>query len=121
MALAGSNGGSWSTSFSPKSTTKLAGESPLPGGEVEAGNANNLALPCDYRGRLCIPGSSTQGVGFGDRLSTPAGNPLNLSFQIRLVLNSRRVKHKGINARFDCQIYMNLKNPMGLDTITIEL
>lgn len=72
MALAGSNGGSWSTTFSPKSTTKLAGETHMPSGEVETGNANNMTLLRDYRGRLSIPGSSSQGVGFG----SPTGNPL---------------------------------------------
>lgn len=76
VALAGSNGGSWSTTFSPKSTVKLAGETHMPGGEVETGNANNMALLREYRGRLSIPGSSNQGVGFGDRMPTPTGNPL---------------------------------------------
>ncbi|KAL5559241.1 hypothetical protein UlMin_035452 [Ulmus minor] len=71
MALAGSNGGSWSTTFSPKSTARLAGEHQLPGGEVEAGNAINMTPLRDYRGRLCIPGSSNQGVSLGDRISTP--------------------------------------------------
>ncbi|GMN45223.1 hypothetical protein TIFTF001_014427 [Ficus carica] len=65
MALAGSNGGSWSTTFSPKSTAKLAGETHMPSGEVETGNANNMTLLRDYRRRLSIPGSSSQGVGFG--------------------------------------------------------
>ncbi|XP_024029650.1 protein TIFY 8 [Morus notabilis] len=73
VALAGSNGGSWSTTFSPKSTVKLAGETHVPGGEVETGNANNMALLREYRGRLSIPGSSNQGVGFGDRMPTPTG------------------------------------------------
>ncbi|POO04108.1 Jasmonate-zim domain protein [Trema orientale] len=76
MALAGSNGGSWSTTYSPKSTTvRPAGESQIPSGEAETGNANSMALLREYRGRLCVPGSSSQGVGFSDRdrVSTPAG------------------------------------------------
>lgn len=81
MALAGSNGGSWSTTYSPKSTVRPAGEGQIPIGEVETGNANSMPLPREYhRGRLCIPGSSSQGVGFGDRLSTPAGDLFNLIF-----------------------------------------
>lgn len=76
MALAGSNGGSWSTTFSPKSAVKPAGESQIPSGEAETGNANSVALLREYRGRLCIPGSSSQRIGFSDRVSTPAGDPL---------------------------------------------
>ncbi|XP_015885995.3 protein TIFY 8 isoform X2 [Ziziphus jujuba] len=73
MALAGSNGGSWSTTYSPKSTVKPAGESHIRSGEVETGNASNMVFLQEHRGRSCLPGNSTQGVGFGDRISKPAG------------------------------------------------
>lgn len=77
MALAGSNGGSWSTTYSPKSTVKPAGESHIRSGEVETGNASNMVFLQEHRGRSCLPGNSTQGVGFGDRISKPAGDLLN--------------------------------------------
>lgn len=80
MALAGSNGGSWSTTYSPKSTVKLAGESHINSGEVETGNASNMVFQQEYRGKSSLPGHSTQGVSFGDRISKPAGDLLNYSF-----------------------------------------
>lgn len=78
MALAGSNGGSWSTNYSPKSNVRPAGEGQIPVGDAETGNAKAMALLREYRGRLCIPGSSSsQGVGFSDRItSTPASGDL---------------------------------------------
>ncbi|XP_021825304.1 protein TIFY 8 [Prunus avium] len=73
MALAGSNGGSWSTTYSLKPTARPGSENHVPSGEVEAGTASNIALLREYRGRLCIPGNSSQAVGFADRVLTPAG------------------------------------------------
>ncbi|KAJ6697914.1 PROTEIN TIFY 4A-RELATED-RELATED [Salix purpurea] len=61
MALAGSNGGSWSTTYSPKPTATPGSESYMTSGEHELG------------GRLSITGNATRGVGSGDRISTPAG------------------------------------------------
>lgn len=76
MALAGSNGGSWSTTYSLKPTARPGSENHMPSGEVEAGTASNIALLREYRGRLCIPGNSSQAVGFADRVLTPAGDLL---------------------------------------------
>ena len=78
MALAGSNGGSWSTTYSPKSTVRPAGEiHTRSSGDVEIGNASNMVFPQEYRGRPCVPaGNSTQGVGFDDRISKPSGDVL---------------------------------------------
>ncbi|KAG5244325.1 protein TIFY [Salix suchowensis] len=59
MALAGSNGGSWSTTYSPKPTATPGSESYMTSGEYELG------------GRLSITGNATRGVGSGDRISTP--------------------------------------------------
>ncbi|CAN6583584.1 unnamed protein product [Malus baccata var. baccata] len=73
MALAGSNGGSWSTAYSPKPNAKLGSESRMPSGEVETGAASNNALLREYHGRLSVPGNSSPTVGFADRILTPAG------------------------------------------------
>lgn len=72
MALAGSNGGSWSTAFSPKSTAKLVNDSNLHSGENETGLVSN---PQELHGKLSATGSSSRAVGPVDRVSTPAGNP----------------------------------------------
>ncbi|XP_057434538.1 protein TIFY 8 isoform X2 [Lotus japonicus] len=72
MALAGSNGGSWSTAFSPKSTVKLVNDSNLHSGENETGMISNVPFPQEIHGKLCITGSSSH-AGLGDRVSTPAG------------------------------------------------
>lgn len=75
MALAGSNGGSWSTTFSPKSTARPGGESSMPGGDNETGGmAINMALSREFRGRLSATGVSNHGGGSGDQTSTPSGD-----------------------------------------------
>ncbi|XP_050366276.1 protein TIFY 8 [Argentina anserina] len=73
MALAGSNGGSWSTTYSLKRTVKPGSEGHMPSGEVDTGTASNLGFVQEYRGRLSIPGNSSPGVEFADRILTPAG------------------------------------------------
>ena len=78
MALAGSNGGSWSTTFSPKSTVKPVGES-TPNGENETVVAGNSMFPREFRGRLSLAGNPCQGFGSGDRILTLTGNALYLS------------------------------------------
>lgn len=78
MALAGSNGGSWSTTYSPKSTVKPVGES-TPNGENETGMAGNSMFPREFRGRLSLTGNPSQGYGSGDRILTLTGNALSLS------------------------------------------
>jgi hypothetical protein len=71
MALAGSNGGSWSTTFSPKSTARPGGESNVPGGDSESG----MALSREFRGRLSATGVSNHGGGSADQTLTPSGDP----------------------------------------------
>ncbi|XP_020202973.1 protein TIFY 8 isoform X2 [Cajanus cajan] len=73
MALAGSNGGSWSTAFSPKSAAKMVSDGNLHTGENETGVVSNVAFPHELHGKLSITGSSSHAVGPGDRVSTPAG------------------------------------------------
>ncbi|XP_044464785.1 protein TIFY 8 isoform X2 [Mangifera indica] len=78
MALAGSNGGSWSTTYSPKSTARPVGENLLPGGDPEAPISGNMALPQELRGRLSVTGNTSHGSGSGDRILTPPGFTRNL-------------------------------------------
>lgn len=78
MALAGSNGGSWSTTYSPKSAVKPVGES-TPNGENETGTAGNSVFPREFRGRLSLSGNPSQVYGSGDRILTLTGNDPNLS------------------------------------------
>ncbi|XP_041019533.1 protein TIFY 8 isoform X2 [Juglans microcarpa x Juglans regia] len=71
MALAGSNGGSWSTTYSK--SLRPGGESNKPGGDNETGMAVNTPLSREFRGRLSASGISNHGVGSGDQISTPSG------------------------------------------------
>jgi hypothetical protein len=75
MALAGSNGGSWSTTYSPKPTASPGSESYMTsGGEYE------------LRGRLSVTGNATRGVGSSDRISTPTGEYSYLSSTMSFAL-----------------------------------
>uniref|UniRef100_A0A5B6ZV93 Protein TIFY n=1 Tax=Davidia involucrata TaxID=16924 RepID=A0A5B6ZV93_DAVIN len=74
MALAGSNGGSWSTTYLSKSAVKPShGESCMPSGENETGVSSNFVLRREFRGRLPVTGSSSHGFGTGDRISVAPG------------------------------------------------
>uniref|UniRef100_A0A5B6ZWS8 Protein TIFY n=1 Tax=Davidia involucrata TaxID=16924 RepID=A0A5B6ZWS8_DAVIN len=74
MALAGSNGGSWSTTYLPKSAVRPSpGESCMPSGENETGVSSNFVLRREFRGRLPVTGSSSHGFGTGDRISVAPG------------------------------------------------
>ncbi|TKY74682.1 TIFY 8 [Spatholobus suberectus] len=73
MALAGSNGGSWSTAFSPKSTAKMVSDGNWHSGENETGVVSNVAFPQELHGKLSITGSSSHAIGPGDRVTTAAG------------------------------------------------
>lgn len=78
MALAGSNGGSWSTTYSAKSIMKPVNESNIPSGESEGGGNVNRAFPQEFHGILAAIGNTSQGIGSADRISTPGGNPFKL-------------------------------------------
>ncbi|KAL6985345.1 hypothetical protein U1Q18_018721 [Sarracenia purpurea var. burkii] len=71
MALAGSNGGSWSTSYAPKSAAPAPGDSHTPGGENETGKASYFETSRECRKGLSIAGTSSHGFGSGDRISVP--------------------------------------------------
>lgn len=79
MALAGSNGGSWSTTYSPKSSVRPVSESHMPNGENETGTASNIAFLRDYHGRSSVIGHSSPGFTSGDRISASTSDPLKLS------------------------------------------
>ncbi|KAI7987097.1 Protein TIFY 8 [Camellia lanceoleosa] len=74
MALAGSNGGSWSTTFVPNSTAPVPGESYIPSGEKETGMASNFASSREFQRRLSMTGTSNHGFGSGDQISVPPGS-----------------------------------------------
>lgn len=72
MALAGSSGGSWSTTYSPKLGMRLPlNEAYTVTGENESG-INNLAFSRDMHCGLSIVGTSKQGSNPGVRISTAA-------------------------------------------------
>ncbi|XP_011026519.1 PREDICTED: protein TIFY 8-like isoform X2 [Populus euphratica] len=73
MALAGSNGGSWSTTYSPKPTARQGSESFMTSSEYEGAVAANTPFPREFHGRTFVTGNATHAVGSGDRISTPAG------------------------------------------------
>ncbi|KAG5225332.1 hypothetical protein OIU76_027413 [Salix suchowensis] len=73
MDLAGSNGGSWSTTYSPKPTARQGIESYMTSSEYEGVAATNTPFPREYRGRTFVTGNATHAVGSGDRVSTPTG------------------------------------------------
>ncbi|KAL2346801.1 hypothetical protein Fmac_000801 [Flemingia macrophylla] len=74
MALAGSNGGSWSTAFSPKSAVKMVSDGNIHTGENETGVVSNVAFPQELHGKLSIASSSSHAIIVpSDRASTPAG------------------------------------------------
>ncbi|XP_022732078.1 protein TIFY 8-like isoform X2 [Durio zibethinus] len=73
MALAGSNGGSWSTTYSPKSAVRPVSENYSPSGEPEA--VGSMAFSREFRGRISVAGNTSQGTGSGERISTQAGVP----------------------------------------------
>ncbi|GMI94738.1 hypothetical protein HRI_003143100 [Hibiscus trionum] len=73
MALAGSNGGSWSTTYSPKSAMRSASENYAGRGEPAA--VVNMPFSREFRGRIAVAGNTSQGTGSGERISIPTGVP----------------------------------------------
>ncbi|KAF8034657.1 hypothetical protein BT93_C0846 [Corymbia citriodora subsp. variegata] len=71
MALAGSNGGSWSTTYSPKSGTRPTNEGNVLTGENKA----NVAFSRDSHGKSPATADSSHGTGSGNRISNPSGGP----------------------------------------------
>ncbi|MBA0690192.1 hypothetical protein Goari_007885 [Gossypium aridum] len=70
MALAGSNGGSWSTTYSPKSAVRT-GENYAPGGEPEA--VGSIAFSRELRGKMAVTGNASQATGSGERIPIQTG------------------------------------------------
>ncbi|XVF47926.1 hypothetical protein PTKIN_Ptkin03bG0148900 [Pterospermum kingtungense] len=75
MALAGSNGGSWSTTYSPKSAARPVSENYAPSGEPEA--VGSTVFSREFRGRIPVAGNTSQGTG--ERISIQTGDPSNSS------------------------------------------
>ncbi|XVF34437.1 hypothetical protein REPUB_Repub18cG0059000 [Reevesia pubescens] len=73
MALAGSNGGSWSTTYSPKSAVRPVSENYAPSGEPEA--VGSLAFSREFRGRIAVASNTSHGTRSGERISIQTGNP----------------------------------------------
>ncbi|XP_075100540.1 protein TIFY 8 [Nicotiana tabacum] len=74
MALAGSNGGSWSTTYAPKSAARpLTGENSSPKSENEVTKGINLALIRELHARSSGKGGPLHGFGSGDQISVPQG------------------------------------------------
>ncbi|PHT45732.1 hypothetical protein CQW23_14890 [Capsicum baccatum] len=74
MSLAGSNGGSWSTTYAPKSAARPStGENYSPKLENETTNGSNLALIREFHGRSSGKAGFTHGIGSGDHIYIPQG------------------------------------------------
>ena len=73
MALAGSNGGSWSTTYSPKSGVRPVSENYAPSGEP--GGVGSMAFSREFRGRIAVAGNTSQGTGSGEQISIQTGDP----------------------------------------------
>ncbi|KAJ8560226.1 hypothetical protein K7X08_004284 [Anisodus acutangulus] len=74
MALAGSNGGSWSTTYAPKPAVRPStGENCSPKAENEITKGSNLALMRELHGRSSSKAGFTHGIGSGDHISVPQG------------------------------------------------
>ncbi|CAK9179215.1 unnamed protein product [Ilex paraguariensis] len=75
IALAGSNGGSWSTTYAPKSSLRSPfGENYMSSGGNDIGAASNFALSPAFHGKLLVAGNSSHGFGSGDRISVLPGD-----------------------------------------------
>ncbi|XP_016690112.1 protein TIFY 8 isoform X4 [Gossypium hirsutum] len=72
MALAGSNGGSWSTTYSTKSAVRT-GENYAPGGEPEA--VGSIAFSRELRGKMAVTDNASQATGSGERMPIQTGVP----------------------------------------------
>ncbi|XP_017254947.1 protein TIFY 8 isoform X2 [Daucus carota subsp. sativus] len=75
MALAGSNGGSWSTDFTQNSTIRPPPtEIELPGTENETGMAINSVFPREFRHRFSMTGNSSHGIVSSNQTPFSPGN-----------------------------------------------
>lgn len=75
MALAGSNGGSWSTSFSPNSGVKPSGGEAIPvSGENDTILAGKAVLSSkEIHARSYVHGNSSHGIGSNERMIMLSG------------------------------------------------
>ncbi|XP_019179380.1 PREDICTED: protein TIFY 8 [Ipomoea nil] len=74
MALAGSNGGSWSTTYAPKSAPRPSSiENCMPSGENEMGVGSGMSLLRELQGRSSLRAGGSHASGSGDQISLPPG------------------------------------------------
>ncbi|KAL4280613.1 hypothetical protein GQ457_03G045450 [Hibiscus cannabinus] len=71
MAMAGSNGGSWSTTYSPKSAARTVGENYVSNGEPEA--VGSIAFSRELRGKTALAGNVSQATGSSNRILIQTG------------------------------------------------
>ncbi|XP_028779366.1 protein TIFY 8-like [Neltuma alba] len=82
MALAGSNGGCCSTTYSQKPAVKLPNHSHVPCGDSETGMVSKITPPQAPQGGSSFAGTSNLAIKPGNRMSTQAG-----AHQGRIVAN----------------------------------
>nr|GMD53151.1 protein TIFY 8 [Ipomoea batatas]GMD53152.1 protein TIFY 8 [Ipomoea batatas] len=74
MALAGSNGGSWSTTYAPKSAPRPSSiENCMPSGEIEMGVGRGTRLLRELQNRSSLRAVCSHASGSGDQISLPPG------------------------------------------------
>nr|GMD92212.1 protein TIFY 8 [Ipomoea batatas] len=74
MALAGSNGGSWSTTYAPKSSPRPSSiENCMPSGENEMGVGRGTRLLRELQNRSSLRAVCSHASGSGDQISLPPG------------------------------------------------
>ncbi|KAF5195861.1 Tify-like protein [Thalictrum thalictroides] len=77
MALAGSNGGSWSTTYSPNSTESLSLNETKVLRQENGPGFSNVAHPQEVQGNLFLPGTSSHGFNHVGRISSTFGDSRN--------------------------------------------
>lgn len=76
MALAGSNGGSWSTSYAPKGIGRpTSGENCTAGGKNDIGAGSSFSLQPEVQAKSSVRVNSFHGLTSGDGATIPSGNP----------------------------------------------
>lgn len=74
MALAGLNGGSWSTTYAPKSAARPSSiENCMGSGESEMGIGSGMGLLRELQGRSSLRVGCSHASGSGDQISLPPG------------------------------------------------
>lgn len=101
MALAGSNGGSWSTSYGPKTMGRpTSGENCPAGAKNDVGTGGSFSLQPEVQAKSSLVRmNSLHGLSSGDGATIPTGEPFFSSYCLCLVnvlsyFVCRKIKHK---------------------------